>query len=77
MDRVYLFHIHSTPFIITCYALHVNGFVVYGAVNSEHESKPEDRSAAGACLKNAFCQMCVPLGGRFGPNERGAVGCVK
>ncbi|WP_334303070.1 hypothetical protein [Otoolea muris] len=21
--------------------------------------------------------MCVPLCGRFGPNERGAVGCVK
>ena len=30
-----------------------------------------------ACLKIAFRQMCVPLCGRFGPNERGVAGYVK
>ena len=30
-----------------------------------------------ACLKIAFCQLCVPLCGRFGPNERGVAGYVK
>ncbi len=31
----------------------------------------------GACLKIAFCQMCVPLCGRFAPNECGVVGYAK
>jgi len=30
-----------------------------------------------ACLKIAFRQMCVTLCGRFGPDERGVVGCGK
>ena len=30
-----------------------------------------------ACLKIAFCQMCVPICGRFAPNERGVVGYGK
>ncbi|MFQ9037650.1 MULTISPECIES: DUF6783 domain-containing protein [Hungatella] len=30
-----------------------------------------------ACLKIAFCQMCVTFCGRFVPNERGVVGYVK
>ncbi len=35
------------------------------------------RKITRACLKIAFRQMCVTLCGRFGPNERGVVGCVK
>ncbi|MFQ9662649.1 DUF6783 domain-containing protein [[Clostridium] symbiosum] len=27
-----------------------------------------------ACLKIVFCQLCVTLCGRFGPNEGGVVG---
>ncbi len=27
-----------------------------------------------ACLKNAFCEMCSQLGGRFALNEGGVVG---
>ncbi|MDE7416657.1 MAG: hypothetical protein K2N44_10230 [Lachnospiraceae bacterium] len=29
-----------------------------------------------ACLKNAFCQMCVTICGRFVPNEGGVAGYV-
>ena len=29
-----------------------------------------------ACFKIAFCQMCVPICGRFDPNEGGVVGYV-
>ncbi len=29
-----------------------------------------------ACLKNAFCQMCVTICGRFDPNEGGVAGYV-
>ena len=29
-----------------------------------------------ACLKNAFCQMCVTVCGRFVPNEGGVAGYV-
>jgi hypothetical protein len=32
---------------------------------------------ARVCLKIALRQMCVPLCGRFGPNERGVVDYVK
>ncbi len=28
-------------------------------------------------MKIAFCQMCVPICGRFAPNERGVVGYAK
>nr|WP_306814048.1 DUF6783 domain-containing protein [[Clostridium] symbiosum] len=28
-------------------------------------------------MKIAFCQLCVTLCGRFGPNERGVVGYGK
>ena len=31
---------------------------------------------ARACLKIAFCQMCVTVCGRFGSNEGGVVGYV-
>ncbi|MDE6620242.1 MAG: hypothetical protein K2K74_07095 [Lachnospiraceae bacterium] len=31
---------------------------------------------ARACLKNAFCQMCVTICGRFVPNEGRIVGYV-
>ncbi len=34
-------------------------------------------SCTRVCLNIAFCQLCVPLCGRFAPNERGAVGCDK
>ncbi len=29
-----------------------------------------------ACLKKSFCKMCVPLCGRFGPDEGGVAGYV-
>ncbi|WP_416390584.1 DUF6783 domain-containing protein [[Clostridium] symbiosum] len=28
-----------------------------------------NRNRTGVCLKIAFCQLCVTLCGRFGPNE--------
>ncbi|MFR1557919.1 DUF6783 domain-containing protein [Anaerobutyricum hallii] len=30
----------------------------------------------GACLKNAFCKMCVAICGRFRLNEGGVAGYV-
>ncbi|RJW44151.1 hypothetical protein DXC92_11835 [Clostridiales bacterium TF09-2AC] len=34
------------------------------------------RGIARACLKIAFRQLCVPLCGRFGPDEGGVAGYV-
>jgi len=31
---------------------------------------------AGVCIKNACCEMCVTVCGRFVLNEGGAAGCV-
>ena len=38
--------------------------------------KSEKSENPRACLKNAFCQMCVTICGRFDPNEGGVAGYV-